>query len=285
MKRCLAALLALFILALSASALGETARGPEPIPGEAPIAIDLDGDGALETVSWRMAPGERADAALTLTVESAGGEAQRYATGILSGGTVTIVDLNGDGMQEVLMTGDVMSDDYYTWCLHYDRGALYEVKFPDCQHGNSEGVYSKYGYGLITAMGDNLLTLTGTQEMLGAWLASRTLTLSASGNFEFDDTGLWLRSLDGTGEDDPWDYGVLTVTAALPYTDLQGDPAGTLESGAQIIIYATDKRSIALFASRDGASGCLAISHEDERGWLVNGIPEAECLRLTPLVD
>ena len=291
MKRLLPCLLILSVLILSVPALAEPAGTPDPIPEDTRVAVDLDGDGAEEVVSWAMVMGEY-EAVLTLTVEAADGAAQTYPTDILGIGAVYVTDLDGDGARELLMTGDVMSDDYYTWCLRYDRGALYEVLFPDSGRGTVIDAYFKYGYGLITAVGDNQITLSGSQDVLGTWFGSRTLTLAPSGHFEFDDDGLWTRDLgdpDNPDRDDPelWAYGALTVTQPLPYADLQGNPAGTLEPGARIRVCASDKREIARFIAQDGASGVLAISLDYERGWgwLVDGIPEDECFDMIPYAD
>ena len=277
MKRLLTCVLIISILALSVPALGEPAAGFDPIPESATIAVDLDGDGAEEAVSWAMAPGKYDEKVLTLTVEAADGAAQTYPTDILGEDAVYIVDLDGDGAQEILMTGDVMSDDYYTWCLRYDRGALYEVLFPDsCRGEVSEGYY-KHGYGRIVALGDNSITLSGSQDVLGTWFASRDVSLAPSGHFEFSDDGLWRRDPGDPDDADLWEY-AMTVSQPLPYSDLQGNPAGTLEPGAKIRVYATDKREVAHFLSQDGVTGILAISHDYERGWgwLVDGIPEDE---------
>lgn len=284
MKRLFSALLVLSLLLASLPALSESA-GPEPLARGAVLTVDLDGDGTDETVSWDLAPGEY-DLCLTLTVTGANGVSQAYPTDIIQVTAVYVCDLDGDAAQEILLTGDVMSDDYYTWCLCWADGALREVLFPDSNRGESAEGYFKYGYGEITAIDDNRITLTGSQDMLGTWFASRTLTLTPYYRFEFDDDGLWTRDLEGPEDADRWGYGALTVKTALPYTDDQGR-TGTLEPGAQLMIYATDKREIARFVTRDGVYGTFSIGPDYGQGWgwCIGGIPEADCFELVPYAD
>ena len=283
MKRTIALTLALCLLAV----LPALADAPQPLPEREALAVDLDGDGAAETVRWAMAPGDY-DEQLTLTVGLSDGRELTYATDIIYAGEVYAVDLDGDGTTEILMSGDVMSDDYCTWCLRYDNGALYEVLFPDATRGdeNTDGYY-KTGYGLITDLGDGQVTLTGSQDVLGTWFASRTMALTAHDRFEFSDAGLWLRNLDGANIDDLWQYGALTVTTPLSYADEQGNPAGTLEPGDRILVIASDKRQFARFVTPDGSEGSLVISPDYERGWgwLVDGVPEENGFEFIPYAD
>ena len=285
MKRVLILILALLLSATAA--LSESAVLPDAaVPMDTPVSADLDGDGAPETLRWTMAPGEF-DQALTLTVETASGETLTYATGIIWMAGAWVTDLDGDGAAEILATGDVMSDDYYTFCLRYDRGALYEVLFPDNGRGNATDGYFKYGYGMIVDIGENSVTLSGSQDVLGTWFASRTVALAPSGHFEFSDDGLWRRDPADPDDADLWAHRALTVTQPLPYTDLQGNPAGTLEPGAKIYICASDKETVVHFTAQDGVTGVLAIARNYERDWgrLVDGIPEDECFEVIPYAD
>ena len=141
------------------------------------------------------------------------------------------------------------------------------------------------------AVGDNLISLSGSQDVLGTWFATRTLKLTPYDRFEFNDAGLWMRSLDDYegADDDLWEFAALTVTQSLPYADEhhRDQTVGTLEPGDRILIYASDKKEFAYFASQDGASGALNISpnYEQGWGWLVDGIPEEECFETVPYAD
>ena len=274
-------LLALILL-FSFSALCEA-----PLPADSILSIDLDGDGTEESVSWSRIPDDF-DEHLVLTVTTPSGETVTYTTGINGEQAVYVTDLDGDGMQELLLTGDVMSDDYYTWCLHYANGAFHEVLFPDVERGdNNTDRYYKYGYGRITTLEGNRITLTGSQDVLGTWFASRTFALTPWERFEFDDEGLWVRHPgDEKDLEDLWAYAALTVKKALAYVDDQGN-AGLLQPGDRILIYASDKETSAWFTTQDGVSGVLSIVPDYERGWgrMVDGIPEEECFEYMPYAD
>lgn len=286
MKRILAALLAALLLLTTTCALAESADVPEGcrVPEDTPVAADLDGDGASERVSWAMVPGD-SDPMLTLSVETADGETLTYPTDIIWNQSVYILDLDGDGVLEILMTGDVMSDDYYTVCLHLVRGALYEVLFPDSERGENTQGYYKSGYGLIKAIDGNHIALAGSQDVLGTWFATRTVALSPAGRFEFDDDGLWRRDALEP-DDEAWQYAALTTSVELPCADAAGNP-GVLAPGTQLIVVASDKRESAAFVTRDGVSGTLSISPDYERGWgwLVDGVAEDQCFEYIPYAD
>ena len=288
MKQMIAVLLAL-LLAASAPALAEgtPSTGGSTLPENTQVAADLDGDGLSEHISWAMVPDEY-DSFLTLSVEPEGAETLIYKSEILYAGRVYIVDLNGDGELEILLTGDVMSDDYETICLHYAGGALHEVLFPDMNRGDNTGGYYTGGYGMIVEIGDNALTLEGSQDVLGTWMACRRVTLTPYERFEFCDNGLWERRL---APDMKWDdlaeYSLLKVAVPISYTGTLGSPSGTLVTGTRILIYATDKQSFAWFTTQDGVTGKLSISPDYEAGWgmQVNDVPESECFEFVPYAD
>ena len=288
MKRILALTLTLLMLAaLPAMAEAAAPLSGSTLPEGVTAAADLDGDGASERVSWTMAPRDEYDSCLTFAVQNAAGEAQAYASDILSFGTVYILDLDGDGKLEVLLTGDAMSDDYITCCLHYSNGALHEVLFPDCGRNAGSDGYYKWGYGLISGITGNLVSLEGSQDILGTWMATRMVTLTPYERFEFCDSGLWEMKVSDPEEiDELWQYRALTVSAPVAYAGVGGSASGTLQRGERILVYATDKDSRAWFMTRDGARGVLSLSRNYEGwGWLVNGVPENECFEYVPYAD
>ena len=133
---------------------------------------------------------------LWLTVEPEGGAPVEYGTPILWGQSAFVVDLDGDGAREILLSGDEMSDDYVTFCLRYEGGELREILFPDASRGDNGGGYFKWGYGRVTDFGENRVTLSGSQDVLGTWFAERTFALTPLYRFEFADDGLWVRNAD-----------------------------------------------------------------------------------------
>lgn len=285
MKRILVTMMVLSLLLAAAAAHAEVVLPEDAmIPMGVERSADLDGDGAPETLLCTLDETDY-DTPLTVTVTGAAGTAT-YATDILSYASAYLVDLDGDGLTEVLVTGDEMSDDYCTYCLRWQDGLLYEVLFPDASRSDeNRDCWFRSGYGLITAVDGNRLTLTGTQDVLGTWMASRDVTLASTGRFEFCDDGVWLRDL-GNMNDDIWEYATLTLTAPLSYVDQYGQ-TGELAPGDRILIYASDKREYAWFATPDGITGVLAISPDYERGWgwLIEGRSESECFEYIPYAD
>lgn len=273
MKRFLAIV---FILMLALPALAE------PVPVDTPLTIDLDGDGIEETLSWTMVPDEW-EQHLQLSVTVKDGSTASYETGIYSREAVYITDLDGDGAQELLLSGDVLSDDYYTWCLHLVDGSLCEVLFPDTTRSDEASqAYYKSGYGLITGIEGNSVTLMGSQDMLGTWMAARTVSLAPWGLFEFNDDGKWVRAADLTDEE-LWTYAALTTTREIPYNDEKA----VLPAGTRLIITAMDKQDTAWFTTEDGVEGTLSVSKDYNRGFgsLVSNVPEEECFEYLPYAD
>ena len=287
MKRILAFILALTMLTgLAAAAEGAPPLSGATLPEGVTAAADLDGDGSSERISWTMVPRSEYDSCLTFTAQAAGA-ALEYATDIMSLGAVYILDLDGDGRLEVLITGDAMSDDYITYCLHYSGGALHEVLFPDCARGDNGDGYHKWGYGLISGITGNLVALEGSQDVLGTWMATRMVALTPYERFEFCDSGLWEMKVSDPAEiDELWQYRALTVATPIAYAGAGGSASGTLQRGERILVYATDKDSRAWFMTKDGARGVLSLSRNYESwGWLVDGVPESECFEYVPYAD
>jgi len=285
MKRAFAMLLALAAMLTPALAEeGSTLEG-QLAEGET-LQIDLDGDGTEEAVRWAVETTEYGVDCLTLTVQPGEGKALVYATDIVWKPEAFALDLDGDGAVELLLSGDVMSDDYYTACLRYDGSALYEVLFPDSNRGESGSGYFRQGYGRIVAIDGGRLTLSGSQDVLGTWFATRKVRLSPYDRFEFDDDGLWSRDAADLDDADLWEYAALTAKVDLTYVAPDGSEA-TLPAGEKLLIVASDKADIAHFITPDGRAGALSISPDYDRGWgwRVNGVGEADCFEYVPYAD
>lgn len=285
MKRAFALLLALAAMLTPALAEEEPTIAGQLAQGET-LQIDLDGDGAAETVRWAVETTEYGVDCLTLTVQPKEGKALVYATDIVWKPEAFALDLDGDGAVELLLSGDVMSDDYYTACVRYDGSALYEVLFPDSNRGDSGSGYFRQGYGRVIAIEDGRLTLSGSQDVLGTWFATRQVRLSPYDRFEFDDDGLWTRDMVDLDDAELWEYAALTAKIELTYTAPDGSEA-TLPAGEKLLVIASDKQETAHFTTPDGLIGALSISPDYDRGWgwMVNGVGEADCFEYVPYAD
>ena len=250
-----------------------------------PQSLDLDGDGNMETVYLETVPDDF-ESFQRLHVSDSDGTEAVYDAEIISGATAWACDLNHDGLTEIFLWGDIMSDDYYTWCLHYDGDHLAPVLFADANRGENGKGYFKMGYGMLSdvSLDECTIVLCGSQDMLGTYFMDRTLSLSEDGLFEFADDGLWVR---GGISDDQWDgYGVLTAKVSIPYEADSGE-AKKLEPGEKLMITGTDKSSVATFVTQDGRTGRLAVSEDYERGWgtLVDGVSEEDAFEFIPYAD
>lgn len=286
MKRLLGVLCAAALL-WTAGALAEeealTLERGETLTLDQKIEMDLDGDGAEETVSLRM-QGVADEECLQIVVTDADGAVYIQDTDIHFVKGMYAVDLDGDGKVEVLLSGDVYSDDYVTWCFHYDGEALAPVPFADANRGDNTDGYFDYGYGMITAIEGNTLTMTGSQDVLGTWMASRVFTLR-DGRFELDDGGLW-KMADVTDDPDTWAYRCLTLVKELKVT-LEDGSAAVLNAGDQFVVTQSDKTSIVYFQTKEGARGSFPIEPNQQDGWgsLIYGAPEYDAFEYLPYAD
>lgn len=278
-------------LLLCVPALAED--GPEGIPQEAVVPegqafeADLDGDGAMDSVRWTMEEDEETyEYLFTLEATLADGtalalepEITMYVEGVYA------ADLDGDGAEELLLSGDEASDDYITYCLRAINGRLVPAMFADGARGDRNGGYYKCGYGYVSAIDGNRVALCGSQDMLGTWFATRVYALSDVGVFEFADEGKWVRDAAEVDED-TWEYASLTTIAPLPYTTAEGRQA-ELPVGTKLIIVATDKQYTADFITRDGVEGTLSVMPDEEKGWgmLIDGKSEDEYFDYVPYAD
>ena len=293
MKKWMAMLVAVLLAAamLCGAALAEAAEFPQDmvIPEGTQTQLDLDGDGKAETVSWEtLQPDEYTDQ-FVLTVTPEGGEALTFEPEYFYITGVYAADLDGDGATELLMSGDEASDDYLTYCLRLRGGKLEPALFADAFRSVDNSGYYKYGYGMITGIEDNRVTLSGSQDVLGTWFATRVYALEDNGLFEFADEGEWVRDMDISELDDEfWDeaYACLTVKKALTYTAADGAEA-ELPVGAKLLVTASDKQTYARFITRDGVTGTLDICPDFDRGWgmRVNDEPEADWFEMIPYAD
>lgn len=285
MKKTLAMLLA--ILMLPAGAMAQEAEiQAVQIPENTCTQIDLNGDGENETVSWLMKPGEY-DSHMHFYVQNAAYNSFSFETPLIWGSSVYIADVDADGNMEIFISGDMASDDYYTYCLQYSAEGLNAVNFKDVMRGGEHVGYYDYGYGYVSAISDGVVTLTGSQDALGTYMASRQFAL-VDGQFETCDDGLWHFRYDVTNED-AWNYRALNPIAEIPAVFID-DENQAIESkllvGERIMITASDTRSIAYFITEDGARGYLNIQRNTQSwGFLVGGVSENDLFEFVPYAD
>lgn len=284
MKKMIVWLLALMMVLGCAGAEMAVPEGALVLPMDENLEIDLDGDGEAEKVLLRM-EGLEDETCLRLIIEGTDGAMNIYDTWIQYPVICFCIDINGDGVREILLSGDVQSDDYLTWCLNYDlENGIRELSFADANRGMNTGEYLAEGYGEIVAIDGNTLTLRGSQDVLGTWMAKRTFTLE-NDSFELRDGGMWIMQ-DITEDEFIWEYFCLNPVKEVPVTFEDGSE-GTLVPGEKFVITFTDKVSVAGFVTQDGRKGSIALTHNTEEGWghMINDVADYEYFEYMPYAD
>lgn len=220
-----------------------------------PFELDLDGDGCMETVCWNKQASEP-----LFTVESARG----FATASLNFGNgkkdrIWLADLDGDGVVEILRSGDFASDDEFTSCRHYRDGEFEVLAFPLEYY--SDGTY---GNGTVYAIDGNALTLNGYLHLIGSHYALRTYALADGWRFEPIDGGVYRYTFAVEADDLSFEAGGQNVLAEIPYEGLDGTGGGTLVPGDVILLTATDNIGRLWFRASDGRSGIIRVWRDDE---------------------
>lgn len=284
MKRIFAVIISLCMCFAGFAMAEETFQAVELIVGGESVGLDVNGDGTPETVAVDLSRDDEIYMeTATLTVD---GEAV-WSCDWCYVASAYAADLNGDGIPEIFITGDEASDDYITYCLNCTAEGWVTIPFADASRGENTDEYMDYGYGMVADMESGVVTLCGSQDVLGTYFGSRQFTLT-DGRFEFADDGLWQFPRDF---DDPnlWEnYSVLTAAAEIPatFTEDGAENAGVIAAGEKLVITASDKLSVAYFTMEDGRTGYLSIAPNTESwGSLVNGVPEGEVFEFVPYAD
>ena len=153
--------------------------------------------------------------------------------------------------------------------------------------GDENTGYYDMGYGMITAIEGNQITLTGSQDVLGTWFASRQFSL-IDGILELVDDGYWVCDID---ENDPeiWEYRSLNPVQAISVTFIENgaEVTGEIQPGERIMLTKFNKAADVFFVTEDGREGYLtaAVDTETGWGWTVNGISEDEVFEFVPYAD
>lgn len=283
MKKLIAWITALVLVLSCACAEMIVPEGVTLLPMDTKVEIDLDSDGGKEKVQIRM-EGVEDEACLRIIIEGTDGAMNIYDTWIIYPESCFTTDLDGDGKQEILLSGDLQSDDYFTWCLNYDlEYGIRTIRFADANRGTNTNEYFEEGYGKIVALDGSTITLRGSQDVLGTWMADRTFTLN-EGKFEFADDGMWVMQ-DLTDDEFLWEYYCLNPIREVPVTFEDGSE-GTLSAGEKFMITHSDKLSVAGFVTREGKKGTITLT-ENKEGWghMIAGIADYEYFEYVPYAD
>jgi len=278
MKKLISLILMLAMLCCAAQAV--PAEGAHMLDLNAQNEIDMDGDGAPETIRLEL-EGSDGEEYIALYLFGADGSFYSYDLFALYLLDAWCADLNGDGLLELMVECDFYSDDYAAFCFNYTEDAgMTVLPFTGLDRTEITDAYTDAGYGKITAVNGNRITLTGSQDVLGTWMARRDFMLE-NGKFELQD-GLFIFE---TNEED-WEYRPLILQTGMDVT-MEGGEWDRLGAGEKVLPVASDLESILYLVTEDGASCSVEIARNEETGWgyLVNGTPDEELFEYIPYAD
>lgn len=278
MKKILSMLLVLCMLMLPAFA--EEFDGAQVIEPEIKNEIDLDGDGKNETVIIKR-EGAEGEEYLSLYVFGSDGSFHSYDMYVMWLEKAIAQDIDGDGIKEIFVSCDFYSDDYVTYCFYYtDIGGLTPMWFYNDNRYDDDEIYTFEGYGRITGINGDTITLTGSQDVLGTWMASREYLLW-KGKFELIEGMYMFETAESDWADRPL---ILKQDITVKAEDGSDLP---LKAGDYMLPVASDRETFVLMTTQDGRTFYLDIRYNDETGWgwFVNDIYEEDLFEYVPYAD
>lgn len=260
MNRLIAVLLALTLI-MSFAVAEEYGAMADIAAGE--CVFDLNGDGKDENINvFYQYSEEDFEDTLCVRVTDIDGVTAEFQTSILYDEKALIADIDADdGMLDVLVSGDVMSEDFITYCLRYDGHALKPLQF---QYAAGELYVT--GPGEIGKVLGEILVLSDWEDVLGTWWGSAPYILNDTRDtFIKQPEAMWTFTYD----DEQWEDRSLEVATMLPVTLMLNDveTSSTLKPGEKLLVTASDMQTIVHFMLQDGTTGYFPITADTERGW------------------
>ena len=274
------ALSALLVLSFSLFPSNARAEDPDigPFSEQDTCFCDLDGDGVDEEISVKWIDGPYDEPVICVVIRDASGEELEYPTEILDLTAFYVADLNpDDGLCEVLVSGDVMSSDYYTWVLRLEGGKIVSLPYADREAEEFFDVTP----GSVSRIEDGAMVLTTKIDVLGSWWGDRPHVLTEdNSSIHAAEGSAWTFEYD-YADPDVWER-CLELNRALPYTDANGGE-GTLPPAMRLQIIETDGETYARFHAEDGCEGRFEIE-PSTKGWgcMIDGLDEEEWFVVLP---
>ena len=250
----------------------------EPLPLEIserlPFAWDLDGDGEDETIE------------LVNTLENGAAHWQLHVDGEQAGDayaldaslqSLWLTDLDGDGVTELLFSGDMGSDDYVTCAWRGDT--LEPISFT----GEARRAHDPAEQTLCV---DGRVVFSYGQFFLESW-SYQLGTYAAVRAYAYSNGVISPADYFGNGE--LWSYTRnrtwLTVTKPLPVHWPDGGTSD-LPADTELLLTGTDGNT-AYFRTRDDRTGALELEYRRDAdgyfsGWYINGAPEDDYFAMLP---
>ena len=146
------------------------------------------------------------------------------------------------------------------------------LPFANASRGDDSGDYLSYGYGYVQAIEGGLLTLCGSQDVLGTYFGTRVFALQ-NDVFEFADDGLWRFPIDEYS----WQRALVpTQDIAATFVSDGAETEGVIPAGTAFVITASDKTSVVWFQTEMAAR---AFSPSPPTRRAAGAVPWAACPR------
>lgn len=251
---------------------------------ETPLAADLDGDGTPETVTVEVIPEQNYQLEKReVVITNAANERTSAVLDIASGFAGFAFDAGGDGVTELLISGDIESNDYDTWLLRYQNGAIVTGK-PFYEDEDEEERVLPSAPGCVKGIEQGYAIIERNIDILGTWGGSARFAVVEPCALERIADSLWERDASFI-DAEYWEYCMLITKRELPVTlDGETEPS-MLEKGVKIAVTSSDYESFVTFVTEDGRTGRIDMEKNDdpdEWGWKIDGLSEGEYFEGVP---
>lgn len=247
------------------------------------LDMDLNSDGALEHVSFIEqydAQGYVTCAALRVTSDDGADVSEDLEImGYLS--ALFAYDIDGDGLVELFISGDICSSDYETWLFRYDEGALITAA-PAYEPDYEYDYVLSAAFGSVTKLEGAVVTINNTVDILGSWWCETQYQMKAGGfGLERVPGSVWTYASSGYTAGD-WDWAAITA-AEFPVTlDGESTPT-TLPVGTKLVPVDTDGKTYIHFVTQEGVKGTLYVHfNADSWGYSIGGVSEYDLFSNLP---
>lgn len=241
--------------------------------------MDLDGDGNMESITLEEIPEQEGELAMTkLVITSADGNASELVMDIVYVSSAFAVDIDGDGLVELFISGDECSADYSTWMARYDGQSIVPAApYYEPEAEQTYQVASCSGTVEDFNLDNGSITVCDSVDIIGTWWCETQYWLAA-GTFALERVpdSVWSNRNADYIDEEYWSYSTLVTVRELPYTTFDGADA-VLPIGETLTLIDTDYSTYFRFLTQSGITGSIAVEPAaDYWGVLIDGAHESE---------
>lgn len=284
-----AAVLGAMARTFGSSTQGQTAALVEFKANEL-FTADLDGDGIAEQIVLNEISGDELGVTdyCILNISTADGKTHTATLEIQYAAFAAAYDIDADGLTELFISGDMMSDDFITYVLRYDGSALNLAAPEYAAEDDALGQDAPISFavssfnGMVQKIEQSAVYVSQCVDMLGSRMGI-TEYVMAQGEFRFAqaENAAWIFTAD-VNDEEAWKYIAIETAAEFPVRMDGTAEDAALPIGTRILITEISGRGenySCRFVTRSGEEGTLNILRRsgDDAGIFINGIAEADC--------